>query len=273
MSWARRTSAAAAAKCSEANRRSNATTTPRSRRPPDDVAGDAVGAAADVLEREVVGDLRPPAVGPEHDRRRDVGTSAMIVTRGPPRGRPDRAGRGPRHRGGGRRRGGPTRRRSTIVPPEPAATAGPVSTMRRPPTVTDDEVVGTDLERLAGLDDPAGGAGEAVAGDRPEQRRPAAEVAPADVHRAHHDLVVGGRALHDRPVDRDRGDPLVGVRQGEVRADRRSISIGSGVYFSSAARIAPRCHMKIPAFQAAPGSFVSCTARAGTGFSSNARRT
>ena len=36
----------------------------------DDVAGDAVGAAADVLERVVVGDLRSPAVGPEDDRRR-----------------------------------------------------------------------------------------------------------------------------------------------------------------------------------------------------------
>ena len=40
---------------------------------PDDVAGDAVGAATDVLEREVVGDPGPPAVGAEDDRRRGRG--------------------------------------------------------------------------------------------------------------------------------------------------------------------------------------------------------
>ena len=37
------------------------------------VPGDAVGAAADVLEGEVVGDARPPAVGAEDDRRLDGG--------------------------------------------------------------------------------------------------------------------------------------------------------------------------------------------------------
>ena len=36
----------------------------------DDVVGDAVGAAADVLEGELVGDPRPPAVRAEDDRRR-----------------------------------------------------------------------------------------------------------------------------------------------------------------------------------------------------------
>ena len=35
--------------------------------PLDDVLGDAVGAAADVLEREIVGDPRAPAVGAEDD--------------------------------------------------------------------------------------------------------------------------------------------------------------------------------------------------------------
>jgi hypothetical protein len=41
--------------------------------PADDVAGDAVGAAPDVLEREVVGDPGPPAV---RCRRRSVSASA-----------------------------------------------------------------------------------------------------------------------------------------------------------------------------------------------------
>ena len=36
---------------------------------PDHVARDAIGAAAHVLEREILGDARPPAVGAEDDRR------------------------------------------------------------------------------------------------------------------------------------------------------------------------------------------------------------
>ena len=51
--------------------------------PLDDVAGDAVGAAADVLERELVGDPGPPAVGPEDDgrgRRR----AGRVTSRHPP---------------------------------------------------------------------------------------------------------------------------------------------------------------------------------------------
>ena len=47
----------------------------------DDVVGDAVGAATDVLERVVVGDPRPPAIGPEHDGRgrRGAGRGGHVI--------------------------------------------------------------------------------------------------------------------------------------------------------------------------------------------------
>src|SRR5258706_1461096 len=50
------------------------------------------------------------------------------------------------------------------------------------------------------------------------------------------------------------------------------MSIISGVYFSSAARMAPRRQANIPAFQATPGMFISSRARISVGFSSKARR-
>ncbi len=50
-----------------------------------------------------------------------------------------------------------------------------------------------------------------------------------------------------------------------------SISIISGVYFSIAARIAPRRQANIPAFHATPGVLISSRARTSVGFSSNPR--
>jgi hypothetical protein len=49
------------------------------------------------------------------------------------------------------------------------------------------------------------------------------------------------------------------------------MSIINGVYFSSAARIAPRRQANIPAFQATPGRLISSRARISVGFSSKAR--
>ena len=92
---------------------------------PDDVAGHAVGAAADVLECEVLGDPRPPAVGPEDDGRLRGGP--VVAVTGDPPIRP----RGPR----APPRAGRRARRPRGVPPGSAAriSRGPALTASRPP--------------------------------------------------------------------------------------------------------------------------------------------
>src|SRR5829696_2429813 len=83
----------------------------------------------------------------------------------------------------------------------------------------DDQVVIIDLDRLPGLDDRPG----AACTEPRQQRRPRAEVGPADIHRGHHDLATLGRALHNGVVDRDWAlDGLVRVLQRRRTADHRA---------------------------------------------------
>src|SRR5574338_87086 len=72
---------------------------------------------------------------------------------------------------------------------------------RQPAGLTlDDEIALAGMRRLVRRDDAA----TALAADRGHELGPRAEVAPADVHRGHRDAPVARRALHDRPVDRQR---------------------------------------------------------------------
>ena len=177
----------------------------------DDVVGDPVGAAPDVLERVLVGDPGSPAVRAEDDLRRgrrlgDVGHDQRLRSGAAVEQRVDdvtsRAGAGQQ---GDRRLG--------------EDTAGTVMENESPVDPLDDKVVRPGLGRLAGLDHPT------VPGttERREQRRPAPEVAPADVHRAHHDLAGDRRGLHDGVVDRDRSHAGIGSLEmaiAEASVDR-----------------------------------------------------
>ncbi len=82
----------------------------------------------------------------------------------------------------------------------------------------DHQIVVTDLDRLAGLDD-----GPFTSStERAEQRRPRPEIRPADIHRRHRDFAVARRALHHGMVDGERrADRLVGVGQLVRRAEHR----------------------------------------------------
>ena len=143
-----------------------------------DVVRDAVGAAADVLEREVVGDPRPPAVGAEDDRRRGAGSPRRVTL----------ASSGPRSarcRASTRPRSGAAPRRTAIgCAAVMLPRSGGAMTPSRPSDAADDEVVVVDRDGLAGLDDRA----LAARPDRGQQGGPRPEVGPADVHRAHDDL-------------------------------------------------------------------------------------
>ena len=123
-----------------------------------------------------------------------------------------------------------------------------------------DEVVALDHDGLARLHDRA----LAARADRRQQRRPRAEVGPADVHRAHHDPT-GLRAapLHDRVVDRTRA---AGSPRTPTSSSIGAPTIGRSVWSEpgeppEGRRDRPRRHRKMPAFQATPGSFRSISAR------------
>ena len=221
----------------------------------DHVLGDAVGAAAHVVEGVVVGDARAPAVGAEDDRGGAGASSASRQTRSS--GCEQRS------------MSASMRSRSGAVPRSTAIgctavmlpRSGGATTPSRPSTRRTTRSSVSDVDRLAGLDDrpplPR-------APMRRQQRRPDSDVRPADVHRRHDDASVTRRRLHHRVVDRDRAGSLVRASRASGRARPSARAIWSNpVYRSSAARIARRRQRNMPAFQATP----SCSAS-----SSRARR-
>ena len=140
------------------------------------------------------------------------GTWLIVVTNGPP-------ALSTRRESGSIRALNACAPRSTAIGPvvSTIVASTPRAEVSRPDAKPDHEVGGSRLVRLAGRGDRRLDPGHAQLG---QQRGPAAQVVPADVHRAHHDLARRGRRLHHRVVDRDRANPRVGP--GVSDFDRQS---------------------------------------------------
>ena len=200
----------------------------------DDVAGDAVGAATDGVEREVLGDPGPPAVRAEDDPGRGGGVghewSSQRRTRSTSASTAPEARRGIRSKAVG------------VVARIPR---GPPPTTRRPPR-----------RSMTRSFSPAS-AGSFALTTRPEpaapiaaeERGPRAEVVPADVHRGHDHLAVARRALHHGVVDGDRPCLAVGgVEPGFASTDRLEQGHEAGIPFERVAdcRAAPGEDPRVP---------------------------
>ena len=212
MSWARTTSAAAAGEVLRGE-------------PPvvgdddalgrvaalDDVMGDAVGAAPDGIEGELVGDPGPPAIGAEDDRgrgRRPAGSGQCQ----PP-------GSAHRSMSAWSRSRSPAAPRSTAIgctavmlPPSSGAMTPSRPSTRR--TTRSSAATSTVSPGWTTIPSPWAPIAPSSCVHEPE-------IGPADVHRAHHDLPVAGGTLHHGVVDRDRLELLVGVLQERRCGDRR----------------------------------------------------
>ena len=232
--------------------------------PVDDVARHAVGAAADVLERVVVGDPRPPAVRAEHDRGwapapprcSSSGSSPLRSRARAARRRSARSAAAPRRRAVGRR-GAHASARAVA-----RRRAG-----RRAPL--DEQVVGAERDRLArpGHDPPARRAPSAASSAvQPPRSFQPTSIEPID------DAARLGRALHHRVVDRDRrgaartraASAISLCRRPDAdEGEQRRVAVERGAGSPGAAT--GRCRRS----RRRPACWASSAARAWFGFSSN----
>ena len=183
----------------------------------------------------------------------------MFVTRGPPGWRRGRGAPGPRARA----RGPPARcaqtLSATIVPPPGASTASRPSTCRTTrssgPTSTASPVW-TTRPVASPASTPAFAASAASSADQLPRSLQPTSIAPITTRWSAAAPSITAWSIE---IGLIRSYAAAGGRARSAIAG--SMSVISGVYFSIAARIAPRRHANMPAFQATPGMLISSRAR------------